>query len=511
MEDLSEPLLGEIITRITRTSDLNSLSLVSKRLYNVEAEERRTLRVGCGLHPATEALSSLCSRFPNLQRVEINYSSWTSSHGEQLDNQGLLVLSSHCLSLTDVTLSFCSCIDDSGLGYLSYCKKLMALRLNAIPAITSSGLLSVATGCKGLSTLHLADCVKVGSVEQMIPQHGFACERFWYMTQQKKMHIGCPGDNGMEWLEYLGREGSLVELVVKDCKGISQYDLLKFGPGWMKLEKFEFEINDNYWLSGAQDPSYNSRYCYKYDICCENMKDLRLAKIITHPEIGLRFLLGQCRALEKLCLHYVVGLNESQMITLFQNCRNLRSISLRLMPLHCGISFRTPLTDDSLEALSQCCPMLEVVEVTFTFCSSSWPTEIGFTQKGIVTLVQTCPIRVFVLNGASIFKDEGMKDISSAQFLETLELVDCKGITDVGISYMVHTPCLTSLTLRKCKNVTDVGMAKLVESQKLESLTVVGCRLISEEAVQGVARSVHYSAKLESHGSLKGMKMNKRL
>ncbi|KAK8463401.1 hypothetical protein SEVIR_1G359833v4 [Setaria viridis] len=109
MENLSEPLLAEIITRITRTSDLNSLSLVSKRFYNVEAEERATLCVGCGLHLVTEALSSLCSRFPNLQRVEINYSGWTSSHGEQLDNQGLLVLSSCCLSLTDLTLSFCSC------------------------------------------------------------------------------------------------------------------------------------------------------------------------------------------------------------------------------------------------------------------------------------------------------------------------------------------------------------------------------------------------------------------
>jgi len=86
--------------------------------------------------------------------------------------------------------------------------------------------------------------------------------------------------------------------------------------------------------------------------------------------------------------------------------------------------------------------MLEVVELAFTFCSSNWPTEIGFTQKGIVTLILTCPIRVFVLNGACIFKDEGVKDISSAQFLETLELVDCKGITDVGINYLAHAPML---------------------------------------------------------------------
>jgi F-box/leucine-rich repeat protein 2/20 len=100
MEGLPEPLLAEIIKRITRTSDLNALSLVSKHLYNAEAEERVTIRVGCGLHPATKALSSLCFRFPNLWKVEINYSGWTSKQGRQLDNRGILVLSSRCPLLT---------------------------------------------------------------------------------------------------------------------------------------------------------------------------------------------------------------------------------------------------------------------------------------------------------------------------------------------------------------------------------------------------------------------------
>ena len=62
MEDLPEPLLAEIIKRVTRTTDLNSLSLVSKCLYAVDAEERGTIRVGCGLHPATESFSSLAPK-----------------------------------------------------------------------------------------------------------------------------------------------------------------------------------------------------------------------------------------------------------------------------------------------------------------------------------------------------------------------------------------------------------------------------------------------------------------
>uniref|UniRef100_A0A453PNK1 F-box domain-containing protein n=1 Tax=Aegilops tauschii subsp. strangulata TaxID=200361 RepID=A0A453PNK1_AEGTS len=51
MEGLPEPLLGEIVKRITKTSDLNSLSLVSKQLCTVEAEHRDAIRVGRGLDP----------------------------------------------------------------------------------------------------------------------------------------------------------------------------------------------------------------------------------------------------------------------------------------------------------------------------------------------------------------------------------------------------------------------------------------------------------------------------
>uniref|UniRef100_A0A0D9VM80 F-box domain-containing protein n=1 Tax=Leersia perrieri TaxID=77586 RepID=A0A0D9VM80_9ORYZ len=477
MDNLSEPILAEIIKRIAKTSDRNSLSLVSKQLYTIDAEERDAIHVGRGLHPATDALASLCSRFPNLWKVVIDYSGWMSIHGKQLDNQGLLVLSSHCSSLTNLTLSFCSYIDDCGLGYLAYCKKLRSLRLNFAPAISSRGLLSVAVGCKSLCTFHLVDCMKVGSVE---------------------------------WLEYLGRAGSLEELVVKDCKGISQYDLLKFGQGFMKLQRFEFEINGNYWLGTAYDPAYVRHYTYRYDVCCDNMKELRLAHIVTKPEIGLRFLLGKCRTLEKLWLEYVIGLTDNDVIPLFRNCSNLRSVSLRLIPLFCDfIYFRTALTDDSLKALALYCPMLEVLELTFTFISREYPSEIGFSQEGIVNLVQSCPIRVLMLNGDNAFDNEGMMGLSSSKYLETLELVDCADIGDLGMCFIARIPSLRNLILRECECVTDNGVAELVHAQKLECLTVIGCHRVSLKAVQGAARSVYYSAESEEYDSLKGMKMTR--
>uniref|UniRef100_A0ACD5ZAP7 Uncharacterized protein n=1 Tax=Avena sativa TaxID=4498 RepID=A0ACD5ZAP7_AVESA len=382
MEGLPEPLLAKIIKRITSTSDLNSLSLVSKQLYSIHAEHRDAIHVGCRLNPATEALVSLFSRFPNLSKVEINYSGWTPSHGDQLNNQGLRVLSSHCPLLSDITLSFCSYIADTGLGCVSWFKKLRSLRLNYAPKITSIGLSQVAVCCRYLSVLHLVDCTAVLSVE---------------------------------WLEYLGWYGSLGELVVKDCEGISQYDLLTFGPGWVNLQKFEFETNGNYRVSAASDPAYKAGYPYSYDICCENLKNLRLAHVITKPEIGLHFLLGKCKALETLYLEY--------------SCNNLKTISLWLMPLWCGSRFRTVLTDDSLKALALSCPKLQVVELTFTFCDDDWPTEIGFTQEGIVMLIQSCPIRALVLNGASILYDEGIRGGADVLALGAADTNDCRKAT----------------------------------------------------------------------------------
>lgn len=216
MEDLPEVLLAEIVKRVTKRSDLNSLSLVSKRLFTVEAEQKESIRVGCGLCLTTEELVSLFSRFPNLSKVEIDYTGWTPSHADQLDNHDFFVILSCCPSLTNLTLNFCSQIDDTGLGYLRYCERLVSLKLNCATEITSSGLLSVAVGCKSLSSLHLINCEKIGSTKS-------------------------------EWLEYLGLNGSLEELVVKNCHGISLYDLLKLAPGWMKLRKLEFQMKGGLW------------------------------------------------------------------------------------------------------------------------------------------------------------------------------------------------------------------------------------------------------------------------
>ncbi|KAI4331478.1 hypothetical protein MLD38_029667 [Melastoma candidum] len=86
MEDLPDQLIWEILRHIWSTVDQNAASLVCKRLYRTDNEQRCSLWFGCG-DPANEALSTLCARFPNLAKIKITYAGWMSKLGKQLDDQ----------------------------------------------------------------------------------------------------------------------------------------------------------------------------------------------------------------------------------------------------------------------------------------------------------------------------------------------------------------------------------------------------------------------------------------
>uniref|UniRef100_A0A0A8Z273 Uncharacterized protein n=1 Tax=Arundo donax TaxID=35708 RepID=A0A0A8Z273_ARUDO len=235
----------------------------------------------------------------------------------------------------------------------------------------------------------------------------------------------------------------------------------------MKLQNFEFQIAGMPDVFGPRDPSYVAHNHYRYDFYCESLKDLTLARIKTEPEIGLRCLLSKCKALENLCLYLLLGLNDNDMSTLAHNYRNLRSISLLLRPQFCeDYVYRTALTDDSLKALALRCPMLQYVDLAFFGCEPGWP-ELGFTQKGLVTLIQSCPICDLKLNGADFFDDEGMKVLSCARFLESLELMCCIAVTDAGMRHLACSPSLINLTLSLCDGFTDDGVGDVVRAGKL--------------------------------------------
>ncbi|KAK4590171.1 hypothetical protein RGQ29_020639 [Quercus rubra] len=428
MDELPDQLVWEILTRIKKTNDRNSLSLACKRFHELDNEQRQSIRVGCGLDPANEALTSLCNRFQNLAKVEITYSGWMSKLGKQLDDHGLLILSSCCPSLTDLTLSYCTFITDVGLRYLASCSKLSALKLNFTPRITGCGILSLVVGCGNLTLLHLIRCLNVTSVE---------------------------------WLEYLGKLETLEDLSIKNCRAIGEGDLVKLGPGWQNLKRLQFEVDANYRYMKVYDRLAVDRW-QKQCIPCENMLELSLVNCIISPGRGLACVLGKCKNLEKIHLDMCVGVRDSDIIGLAQRSSNLRFISLRVpsdfsLPLLMNNALR--LTDESLKAVAQNCSMLE--------------SELA-------------------LDHVYSFNDVGMEALCSAQFLEILELVRCQEISDEGLQLVGQFPRLRVLRLSKCLGISDDGLKPLVGSYKLELLAVEDCPQISERGLQGAAKSISF-------------------
>lgn len=459
MDNLPDQLVWEIMSRVKKTVDRNSVSLACKRLYELDREQRQSLRFGCGLDPANQALSSLCNRFPNLVKVEITYSGWMSKLGKQLDDHGLAILSNNCPSLIDLSLSYCTFITDVGLRHLASCSKLSALKLNFTPRITGCGILSLVVGCKKLTILHLNRCLNVTSVE---------------------------------WLEYLGKLETLEDLSIKNCRVIGEGDLIKLGSSWRKLKKLQFEVDANYRYMKVYDRLAVDRW-QKQLVPCESMSELSLVNCIISPGRGLACVLGKCKNLEKIHLDMCVGVRDCDIIGLAQKSRNLLSISLRVpsdfsLPLLLNNPLR--LTDESLKAVAENCPMLESVRISFS--DGEFPSFSSFTLNGILALIQMCPIRELALDHVYSFNDAGMEALCSAQYLETLELVRCQEISDEGLQLLSQFPRLCILRLRKCLGVTDDGLKPLVESYKLEILTVEDCPQISERGVQGAARSVSF-------------------
>ncbi|KAL6952143.1 F-box/LRR-repeat protein 14 [Sarracenia purpurea var. burkii] len=449
MDDLPNQLVWEILGRIKNTVDRNNLSLACKRLYHLDNEQRKSLRVGCGLDPANESLTCLCNRFPNLTRIEIIYSGWMSKAGKQLDDDGLLILSNSCPSLTDLTLNYCTFITDVSLSYLSSCSKLSSLKLNFTPRISGCGILSLVMGCKNLRILHLIQCINVSSVE---------------------------------WLEYLGKLATLEDLSIKNCSAICEGDLIKLGPSWRKLKRFQFEVDDLHCYMDVYDRLAVDRW-QKQCVPCENMQELSLVNCIISPGRGLACVLDQCKKLEKIHLDMCVGVRDCDIIGLAQRSGDLRGISL---------SVNTPsrLTDESLKALAQNCSQLESVRLSFTVYEV--PSFASFTLNGILALIKMCPIRELALDHVYSFNDDGMQALCSAECLESLELVRCHEVSDEGLQLVSQFPNLCVLRLNKCLGVTDDGLKPLVGLYKLELLAVDDCPLISECGIQGAAKSVTF-------------------
>ncbi|KAL4566775.1 hypothetical protein LXL04_030900 [Taraxacum kok-saghyz] len=461
IDNLPDQLLWDIFSRIKNTIDRNSLSLTSKRFHNLDNEQRNQIRIGCGLNPANNALTSLCHRFPNLNKIEITYSGWMSNLGKQLEDEGLSTLSKFCPLLTDLTLSYCTFITDTGLTFISSCTKLSSLKLNFTPRITGCGIFSIVVTSKNLKTLHLTRCLNI---------------------------------TNLEWLECLGHLQTLEDLSVKNCRGIGEGALFKLGPTWRTLKRLRFEVDSNYRYMKLYDRLSVDKWHTQW-VPCENMTEVNLVNCIVTPGRGLACILNKCKNLEMINLDMCVGTRDSDITALAKNSKNLREISIRV-PSDFSL-LENPLlrlTDESLNSIAGYCTQLE--SLTLSFSDGDFPSLSSFSQTGILNLIKTCPLKKLVLDRVYSFNNVGMKGLCLCENLEVLELVRCQEVSDEGVECLGGCGNLRVLRLVKCLGVTDDGFKGFKGLRKLEVVVVNDCPQVSLRGVEGVAKYVSFKQDL---------------
>jgi hypothetical protein len=76
----------------------------------------------------------------------------------------------------------------------------------------------------------------------------------------------------------------------------------------------------------------------------------------------------------------------------------------------------------------------------------------------------TEPIRRLMLRGAQI-TDAGLEHIKdSFDFLESLNLTNCKGITDAGLEHLKGMPTLETINVTGCDGISDAGLKSLLKT-----------------------------------------------
>ena len=86
--------------------------------------------------------------------------------------------------------------------------------------------------------------------------------------------------------------------------------------------------------------------------------------------------------------------------------------------------------------------------------------------------------------------DEALKGIARLPRLESLSLILCHGISDIGIYYISHLQCLRRLLLSYCEGLTDLALWYIGKLPLLEELDM-SCPAFTDAGLMHLSGSEH--------------------
>lgn len=371
------------------------------------------------------SLKAIGQRCSNLESLSINKCALVG-------DEGIMALASNSTKLMKVKLQAVKVTDNSLAVMGHYCKSLIELMLVSLPNVTEKGFYCMgnASGMQKLKFLSITSCQ--GLTDQSLVMVG----------------KGCP---------------SLKHIFLRKCEFLHNKGLKGFTEAAVSLENLHLEECNMISTFGLLDALGN---------CSGKLKGLTVEKCTGITECGDVIVpVPSCESLKFVNVRYCPGFGNGCLALLGSACPQVQSIDLSGLV---GIS------DDGLFALFGGCKT-SLVKLNLSGC-------IEVTDRALFVIVKLFGKSLQSLNfdGCQKLTDQSLRFISECcSVLQDLDVSKC-GVTDDGIerlAFAAHNG-LDILSLSGCVHITDKSfrlIRKLGES--LRGLNLQGCSGISNRAL----------------------------
>ncbi|KAK2965869.1 hypothetical protein RJ640_024711 [Escallonia rubra] len=389
----------------------------------------------------------------------------------------------------------CHIVDDDGLGFLgSGCPSLQVIDVSRCGNVSSSGLISVIQGHKGLLELNaghyffeLSTCV---------------LQRLKDLKNLETIRVDGArvSDSGFQVIKTNCR--CLVEVGLSKCKGITDTGIMQLVSGCPNLRILNLTCCDaltDMAISAIAD-SCSNLLCLKLESCnllterslaclgsrCFLLQDLDLTDCSGVNDRGLNHL-SKCSELLCLKLGLCTNISDKGLFYIGLNCTKIGELDIyRCM----GIG------DDGLAALSRGCRKLK--KLNLSYC-------IEVTDRGIESLSHLEELSDLEMRGLLNITGTGLTALAfGCKRLAELDLKHCVNISDSGFWALAYfSRNLRQINLGNC-GISDVGLCMLMGNlTRLQDAKLANLKKVS---VNGIELALRVSCirlkKVKLHTSL---------
>lgn len=203
---------------------------------------------------------------------------------------------------------------------------------------------------------------------------------------------------------------------------------------------------------------------------CTQLQTLHISKGENFTDEPMLQLAQRCTDLRVLCIAGCINITDVSVVAIATSCRNLQSIDLQ----------HTELSDDTLNALADCCPQLTSLNISNCH---------HFSQDAIIAVVMSCTalqsLDLFFTNNVTTQVLDAL-----SQYCKNLEYLNlCHGemaVCDISITNLVSkNPKLVALNLAHCHTISDEAVTAIAtHCTGLQFLDLTCCRRITDASLQ---------------------------